>query len=189
MKTTRLLAATVALALTALRAAESSSQKNPWMILPPTDPNVVGRAPESPPPRTPDKKSPAASAESASWTTDYAAALERAAAEHKQVLLNFTGSDWCSWCHKLEADVFSKPEFQTRAAARFVLVTVDFPQKKRLPAAEVAQNSRLQQQFKVNGYPTIVVVDPAGKKLAELVGYVRGGPKAFFAALDKQAKN
>jgi thiol:disulfide interchange protein len=45
------------------------------------------------------------------WETDYSAALAQAGKEQKLVLLDFTGSDWCTWCMKLDRDVFSKPEF------------------------------------------------------------------------------
>jgi protein disulfide-isomerase len=123
------------------------------------------------------------------WGTDYAEALDQARLEKKLVLLNFTGSDWCGWCRRLEADVFSKPEFKAYAAQRLLLVKVDFPHKKRLPEAEVAQNARLQRQFGIQGYPTIIVVDPAGRKVVELKGYVRGGPKAVIAAVEKQRTN
>jgi protein disulfide-isomerase len=123
------------------------------------------------------------------WGTDYAAALDQARLEKKLVLLNFTGSDWCGWCRRLEADVFAKPEFKAYAAQRLVLVKVDFPQKKRLPEAEVAQNARLKRQYGIQGYPTIIVVDPTGRKVAELKGYVRGGPTAVIAAIEKQRAN
>ena len=170
--------------------ADTNAKKNPWIIPPNEDAAVVGRATSEPPPPTASgSKRPAESPATAGWATDYAAACQRAAAENKQVLLNFTGSDWCTWCHKLEAEVFSKPDFSSRAAERYVLVTVDFPQKKKLPAAEAAQNNRLKSDFGVRGYPTIVVVSPEGRKRAEIVGYLAGGPKVFFAALDRQTKN
>ena len=45
------------------------------------------------------------------WDDDYQKALAQAKAEKKMVLLNFTGSDWCGWCIKLDKEVFSKAEF------------------------------------------------------------------------------
>jgi protein disulfide-isomerase len=61
------------------------------------------------------------------WETNYSAALEQAAKQNKMVLLDFTGSDWCGWCIKLQKDTFSKPEFQKFAAESLILVELDFP--------------------------------------------------------------
>ena len=124
-------------------------------------------------------------ADVATWRTDYSAALEQAAKGNKILLPNFTGSDWCGWCHRLEADVFSKPEFIAHAARHWVLVKVDFPRKSKLPFHESTQNARLQREFGVRDFPTIVSVDAHGKRVAEIKGYVRGGPKAFIATLDQ----
>lgn len=122
------------------------------------------------------------------WSDDYAKALEQAKKENKKVLLDFTGSDWCGWCIKLDKDVFSKPEFKEYAKQNLVLVEVDFPQGKRLPKKTQEQNEKLKNEFKVEGFPTLVLLDPEGKKLGEVVGYVQGGPKGFIAKLEELAK-
>ena len=64
------------------------------------------------------------------WTTDYAKALAQAKTEKKLVLLDFTGSDWCGWCMKLDKDTFDQPEFADYAAKNLVLVQLDYPQHK-----------------------------------------------------------
>jgi protein disulfide-isomerase len=122
------------------------------------------------------------------WSSDYAKALEQAKKENKKVLLDFTGSDWCSWCIKLQKDIFSKPEFQDYAKANLVLVELDFPQGKSLPKEIQEQNEKLRGEFKVEGFPTLVVLDPEGKKVGEIVGYVEGGPKAFIAKVEELSK-
>jgi protein disulfide-isomerase len=73
----------------------------------------------------------------------------------KPVFAFFTGSDWCGWCHRLEAAVFQKPGFKAWAAKNVVLLELDFPRNKKLPEALVEQNNGLQQFFQVRGYPTI----------------------------------
>ncbi len=118
------------------------------------------------------------------WVTDQPKALEKAKSEKKLVLMDFTGSDWCGWCMKLDKEVFSTPEFQKYAQDHLVLVELDFPHKKVLPPALKTQNDGLQQKYGIEGYPTIIVLDGQGKKLGEL-GYQPGGPTAFIAALDK----
>src|SRR6516165_5596792 len=110
------------------------------------------------------------------WLTDVPKAQEKAKAEKKLVMLDFTGSDWCGWCIKLNKEVFSTPEFAKYAGKNLVLVEVDFPNQKHQSDELKAANEALQEKFKVQGYPTIIVLDSAGKKIGEL-GYQAGGPK------------
>ncbi len=118
------------------------------------------------------------------WVTDQPQALEKAKSEKKLVLMDFTGSDWCGWCMKLDKEVFSTPEFQKYAQDHLVLVELDFPRKKVLPPSLKSQNDALGQKYSIEGYPTIIVLDAQGNKVKEL-GYQPGGPKAFIAELDK----
>jgi thioredoxin-related protein len=109
----------------------------------------------------------------ADWQTDYAKALERAKAENKRVLLDFTGSDWCGPCIQMNKRAFSRPEFQSYADKNLVLVEVDYPQRKKLSAEVVKQNEMLGKQYGIEekGFPTIVLLDSAGKVVRELTGY------------------
>ena len=118
------------------------------------------------------------------WSEDYAKALAQAKADKKLVLLDFTGSDWCGWCIKLDKEVFSQAEFAEYAKKNLVLVELDFPRSKEQSKELKAQNTKLQGEFKIQGYPTIIVLNSEGKKVGEL-GYQPGGPKAFIAELDK----
>lgn len=119
------------------------------------------------------------------WQTDLTKALATAKAENKAVLLDFTGSDWCGFCIKLHKEVFSKDEFAEFAKKNLVLVEVDFPRTKKLPAEQKKANDALQAKYKVSGFPTLVVLDADGKKLGEEVGYGGGGPKAVIGSLKK----
>jgi len=113
------------------------------------------------------------------WKTDYTAALAEAAKENKMVLLDFTGSDWCGWCIKLQKDTFSKPEFKKFAQESLVLVELDFPRGKTQSDELKKQNEELAEKFGVQGFPTLVLLDPQGKEAARNVGYLQGGPEAF----------
>lgn len=115
------------------------------------------------------------------WSDDYDAALATASKENKMVLLDFTGSDWCGWCIKLDKETFSKPAFKKFAKENLVLVEVDFPQGKKLKKATQEQNNKLQQQYGVQGFPTLVLLDSAGKEIARNVGYLPGGPEGLEA--------
>ena len=118
------------------------------------------------------------------WSEDYDKALAQAKAEKKHVVLDFTGSDWCGWCIKLDKEVFSQAEFGEYAKKNLVLVELDYPRSKEQSKEIKAQNAKLQGEYQIKGYPTIIVLDSEGKKVGEL-GYQPGGPKAFIAALEK----
>ena len=120
----------------------------------------------------------------ASWLTDVKAANAQAAKEGKAVFINFTGSDWCPWCIKLRQEVFSQPEFEAFASKNLVLVEIDFP--KRTPQAVAVQkaNSSLATQYKVVGYPTLVVLNPQGK-VVHRGGYLPGGARSFVQEMTR----
>ncbi len=120
----------------------------------------------------------------AGWGDDYEKAIVQAKAEKKLVLLDFTGSDWCGWCIKLDKEVFSQTEFKTYAKDNLVLVELDFPRGKPQSKELKEQNGKLQKEFGVRGFPTIIVLNAEGKKVGQL-GYMPGGPTAFLAELDK----
>jgi len=127
-------------------------------------------------------------ADDGTWLTSVSDATAQAKKESKLVLLNFTGSDWCSWCKKLDAEVFTKAEFGDYAKKNLVLVEVDFPNQKKLPADLVKANSALKDKYKITGYPTLIVLKPDGTVVWTQVGYMEGGPKAVIAKLDEAKK-
>lgn len=122
------------------------------------------------------------------WLTDYDKALAQARTEHKKVLLDFTGSDWCVWCKKLDKGVFSQASFKEYARQNLVLLEVDFPQIKKLSKKLQEQNEKLKDQYKVEGFPTLVLLDGDGKKLSEINGYPDGGPEALISKFEADSK-
>ncbi len=116
--------------------------------------------------------------------TDLPKAEAKAKTENKLVMMDFTGSDWCYWCKKLDKEVFSTSEFTQYAEKNLVPVQVDFPHNKPQSAELKKANQELQKKYKIEGYPTVIVLDKDGKNLGEL-GYEEGGPKPFIARLEK----
>lgn len=116
----------------------------------------------------------------ADWETNYKNALAQAAKENKRVLLDFTGSDWCGWCVKLDKETFSQSEFKKFAKENLILVEVDFPHGKQQPSSVKKQNEELQKQYGVQGFPTLVLLDSTGKEIARNGGYLPGGPQGFI---------
>ena len=119
------------------------------------------------------------------WMTDFEAAKQKAAAENKDLLVNFTGSDWCSWCIKLVDEVFKHDAFKKGVADNFVLVELDFPQdKSKLDESTQKQNEMLQEKYSIQGFPTILLLDDQGRPYAQ-TGYQAGGPEKYLVHLDK----
>ena len=119
------------------------------------------------------------------WLTDLPKAQAQAKAENKIVLMDFTGSDWCPWCIKFKQEALDDQKFLDYAAKNVVLVEVDFPHKKEQSADLKKANAALNDKYKVDGYPTLVVLDKDGKEIGRQEGYEPGGPKAFIAKLEK----
>ena len=118
------------------------------------------------------------------WSNDYPAAIDAAAKTGRPVLLNFTGSDWCVWCHRLRDEVFHSPVFVEYAGAALLLVELDFPRKSKLPEPLEKQNYALADKFGVSGYPTVILLSAEGEVLGRL-GYMQGGPKTFVRELKR----
>lgn len=118
------------------------------------------------------------------WEDSYEKGLQQAKTEKKIALVDFTGSDWCSWCMKLDKEVFSQAKFKEYAKQNLVLIEVDFPQIKPLPRPKQKKHDELAKQYEITGYPSVIVLDADGKKLGKL-GYMPGGPEAFIAAIEK----
>jgi len=117
------------------------------------------------------------------WISNFESAKAKAASEGKDILIDFTGSDWCGWCIKLKKEVFSTPEFESAAPALFILMEADFPRdKSKLTPDVIAQNQRLQENFGVRGFPTIILMDPQGRPYAR-AGYQEGGPAKYLETL------
>ncbi len=122
-------------------------------------------------------------AEDGAWQTDFEAAKAQAKAENKIMLVDFTGSDWCGFCIKLHDEVFNKDAFKDDAAKKFVLVELDFPHEKKLPDELKAQNEKLGKEYKVNGYPTVCMMDAEGKIIAKFVGFGPGTGDKYLTRL------
>jgi thiol:disulfide interchange protein len=96
------------------------------------------------------------------WTTDLDKALEKAKAEKKSVLVEFTGSDWCPPCIAMRKNVFSKKEFIDAAAKKFVLVELDFPKGDQ---AVADKNEPMAKKYNIEGFPTVILLTPEGKEI------------------------
>ncbi len=121
----------------------------------------------------PAPASPAAAPATVAWLTDLPAALAQAEREGKLVLIEFTGSDWCTYCIELKRTVLSTPAFAAFVAPSFVPVEIDVPIRRDFDQELLKRNQDICQRLKVPGYPTLMVLTPQG----QVVGGFRGNPK------------
>ncbi len=117
-------------------------------------------------------------ASSINWQTDYSKAVQQAKSESKPILLFFTGSDWCGWCKKLDNEVFKSPDFANRMADKMIFVDLDFPMSSNQSPQVKQQNEQLKNKYHINGFPTVIVLDPNENVLGK-TGYKAGGAKAY----------
>lgn len=119
------------------------------------------------------------------WSSNFAASQKIAAHGNKDLLVDFTGSDWCSWCIKLNKEVFDHDEFRKGVKDSFVLVELDYPRDKSKLTEEVqAQNEAMMKIYPIKGYPTVLLCDPDGKPYAA-TGYQQGGPEKYVEHLNE----
>ena len=117
------------------------------------------------------------------WMEDFEAAKAKAKAEGKDLLIDFTGSDWCHWCVKLKEEVFDHESFTLAASKSFIFVELDFPNSKPQSDEIKAQNAALAKKYNIQGYPTILLTDHEGVVYGR-TGYQAGGPEVYLKHLE-----
>lgn len=117
---------------------------------------------------------------------DYDLALERAKAEKKLIVADFSGSDWCFWCKRLDKEVFQQEDFISVATNKYVLLMIDSPNDKTVLSEKAkTENPKLVKKYKIQGYPTVLLLDGEGKIQAE-TGFVGGGPTNYLHHLEEK---
>lgn len=118
------------------------------------------------------------------WLTNFETAKTKAATDKKNLLLYFTGSDWCGYCIQLDKEVFQKAEFPEAVKDKLVLVKIDFPEdESKITKETLDQNEKLQESYQVDGYPTLILTDASGKPFA-ITGYQEGGAAKYITHLN-----
>lgn len=116
------------------------------------------------------------------WHENIETAVEVAKVENKDILINFTGSDWCPWCIKLSDEVFTQKEFAEYAKENLVLVRLDFPRYKKLSEEAQEYNQQQASKYGVRGFPTVILLDSNGKPVGQS-GYAPGGAAKYVEQL------
>ena len=108
------------------------------------------------------------------WETDFSKAQQSAQSEHKLILLNFSGSDWCGPCIRMHKEIFEAAGFNEYAQEHLVLVNADFPRMKKheLSKDQQIKNDKLADKYDKDGiFPLTVLLSPDGKVLKEWKGF------------------
>ena len=119
------------------------------------------------------------------WETDWQAAATLAKQNQLNILLVFSGSDWCAPCIKLDKSIWQSPEFKEYAKDHWTMLRADFPRKKanQLPDELKNKNAQLADKYNKNGYfPLVLLLDPNGQVLGQ-TGYKNISVKEYIALL------
>jgi thioredoxin-related protein len=123
---------------------------------------------------------------SSDWLVNFEEAKVMATREHKYILLNFSGSDWCAPCIKMKEEVFGNEKFETLAKKNLVLVRADFPRAKKnqLSKEQTKHNEALAEKYNPLGkFPLTLLLDANGKIVREWDGYVFESQDQFLTDL------
>jgi len=120
------------------------------------------------------------------WETDFEKAKESAQSEHKLILLNFSGSDWCGPCIRMHKEIFENNSFQQYAEDHLVLVRADFPRLKKNQLAKDQQkrNEKLADKFDKEGiFPLTILLTAEGKMIKKWEGLPQISPDEFTSQI------
>jgi thioredoxin-related protein len=121
------------------------------------------------------------------WYTDFDKAKDEAKISHKYILLNFSGSDWCSPCIRMHKDIFASDTFTKYAASNLLLVNADFPRlrKNQLSKEQMEKNDALAEKYNRDGkFPYTVLLDSDGKVLKSWEGLPNLSPEKFVGEIN-----
>lgn len=120
------------------------------------------------------------------WLTDFKEAKALAAQKHQLILLNFSGSDWCSPCIRLKKEIFESETFKNFADSSIVLVNADFPRLKKnlLTKEQVNKNEELANEYNREGkFPFTLLLDENGKIIKSWEGVPNYTPEQWVTTI------
>ena len=116
------------------------------------------------------------------WYTNFDEAKETAKKEHRYILLNFSGSDWCGPCIHMHKEIFESAAFTQLADKSLVLLNADIPRMKKnqLPGKQQEQNNALADKYNPKGnFPYTLLLDADGKIIKDWNGFPNTTAEGF----------
>lgn len=122
------------------------------------------------------------------WDTNLKVSLEKGKESKKNILLLFTGSDWCPPCKMLESKIFRSEIFKDYASKNLELLVIDFPKYTKISEEQSAYNESLSDKFRIEGFPTMVFLDPNENELTRM-GYMGDDAEQFIQRYERKIKS
>ncbi len=119
---------------------------------------------------------------SQNWVNNFDSAKKIAKQENKNIIMIFSGSDWCAPCIRLDKNIWQSQEFKDESKNNWVTMKLNFPRKKanQLPADEEKHNRELAEKYNKEGnFPLVVILNPEGKVLGKL-GFKNVSPSEYI---------
>jgi thioredoxin-related protein len=116
------------------------------------------------------------------WQSNFEQAKELATKESKNIVLVFSGSDWCAPCMKLEKNIWNSEEFKAEAQQNWIIYKADFTKKKANQLSEelTQQNKLLAEKYNKGGsFPLVILLDTSGKVLG-ITGFKNSSPQEYI---------
>ncbi len=129
-------------------------------------------------------------ATSQEWEESYADALASAKEQDKNILLVFSGSDWCAPCIKLDKNVWQSVNFTSYAKENLILYKADFPRKKKNALSEEKSiaNNVLADKFNSKGYFPLVLLLDKNEAIVGKTGYKNASSSEYVSLLNSMQK-
>lgn len=116
------------------------------------------------------------------WQHNLEDAKKIASADHKYILLNFSGSDWCGPCIRMRSEIFEADVFKKMADTELILVNADFPRNKKNQPSQSQQkvNDDMADRYNKKGiFPYTVLLDSQGRVLKTWEGFPDESAESF----------
>lgn len=124
------------------------------------------------------------------WQADFEEAKRIASEQNKNIIIVFSGSDWCAPCIKLDKNIWQSEAFKSEAAEEWVLVKANFPRKKanELSKEQTEHNRKLAEKYNIEGsFPLVVILDKSGKVLGKM-GFKNVTPEEYITMIHSLEK-
>jgi thioredoxin-related protein len=117
------------------------------------------------------------------WVNNLEQAEQKAQTEHKLIILNFSGSDWCGPCMRMHKEIFDSENFLKYTNDHLILVNADFPRMKKNQLSKDLQKSNdlLAEKYNSEGsFPCTILLDSKGKVIYTWKGFYNNGTESFI---------
>lgn len=95
--------------------------------------------------------------------------LEKANHESKEILIVFSGSDWCANCIKFKKNILEAESFKDYSEGELMIYIADFPRKVKLSKEQKEQNITLFNKFNKKGvFPFVVLLNAKGELVKQI---------------------